>query len=102
MNVIPLFDRVLLRRVKREEKTAGGLVIPDTAREKPQRGVVVGVGTGKVLENGSVRPIRVKVGDQVVFGKYSGDELILDDVDHVIVREEDLLAVIDEKGKPGG
>jgi chaperonin GroES len=95
MKVTPLFDRVLLRRVKKEEKTAGGLVIPDTAREKPQRGVVVEVGTGKVLDDGSVRAVKVKAGDEVVFGRLTGDEIIIDDVDHVIVREEELLAVVD-------
>jgi chaperonin GroES len=94
MRVTPLFDRVLVKRVKKEERTPTGLVIPDVAREKPQRGVVVGVGTGKVLEDGKVRPMKVQPGDEVIFARNVGDDLVLDEIDHVIVREEDLLAVV--------
>jgi chaperonin GroES len=94
MQLQPLYDRVLIRRIKAEDKTAAGIVIPDTAKEKPQRGVVVEVGTGKTLDDGRVRPIDVKPGDQVMFGRYSGDEIVLDDVDHVILKAEDLLAIV--------
>jgi chaperonin GroES len=94
MNLTPLYDRVLVRRLKSEDKTAGGIVIPDTAKEKPQKGVVVEVGTGKTLDDGKIRPIDVKPGDQVMFGRYAGDDIILDEVDHVILRAEDLLGII--------
>jgi chaperonin GroES len=94
MNIQPLYDRVLVRRLKTEDKTPGGLVIPDTAQEKPHRGIVVEIGTGKILDDGRTSPIQVKAGDQVMFGKYTGEDIVLDDIDHVILRAEDLLAII--------
>jgi chaperonin GroES len=94
MNLTPLFDRVLIRRQNKEERTPSGLFIPDTAKEKPQRGMVVGVGTGPILPDGRERPLKVKEGDQVVFARNAGDDVVLDDVDYVIVRERDLLAIV--------
>ena len=90
----PLYDRVVLKRTEEEKVSAGGIVIPDSATEKPIKGEVVAVGTGKVLDNGSVRPVQVKVGDQVLFGKYSGTEVKLDGVEYLVVKEDDLFAVI--------
>ncbi len=95
MKVKPLFDRILVKRVEEETKTAGGLFIPDTAQEKPQRGVVVSVGSGKVLEDGRVQKLDVKSGDKVLFAKYAGNDIKIDGVEHLIMREEDILAVVD-------
>jgi chaperonin GroES len=95
-NIRPLQDRVILKRVKEEEKTKGGIIIPDTAKEKPVEGEVLAVGSGKVLEDGTVRKIDVKVGDRVLFGKYSGNEVKLDGEERVIVREDDILGVIEK------
>jgi chaperonin GroES len=95
VNFRPLYDRVLVKRVNAEQKTAGGLIIPDTAKEKPQEAQVVAVGNGRVLENGSVRAMNIKAGDRVLFGKYTGDEIKLEGEEHVILREEDILAVLD-------
>ncbi|MGC6491331.1 MAG: co-chaperone GroES [Myxococcota bacterium] len=92
----PLHDRVLVKRIEAQTTTAGGLFIPDAAKEKPQQAEVVAVGTGRILKNGDVRAVSVAVGDRVLFGKYSGDEVKLDGVDHLILREEDLLAVIED------
>jgi chaperonin GroES len=94
MLVQPLYDRVLVRRLNNEERTAAGIVIPDVAKEKPHRGVVVEIGSGKMMEDGKVRPIGVKPGDQVVFGQYTGQDILIDDVDHILLRAEDLLAVV--------
>jgi chaperonin GroES len=95
MNKIrPLQDRVVIRRMNEEEKTAGGIFIPDTAKEKPLEGEVVAVGNGKVREDGTVRPLDVKVGDRVLFGKYTGSDVILDGEERLVVREEDILGVI--------
>ena len=91
----PLGDRVLVRRVEEEEKTKGGIIIPDTAKEKPQEGEVIAVGNGKVNEDGTVRKLDVKAGDRVLFGKYSGTEVKIDGEEHLILREEDLLAILD-------
>ena len=96
MNIRPLQDRVILKRVKEEEKTKGGIIIPDTAKEKPLEGMVVAVGNGKVLEDGTVRKLDVKVGDRVLFGKYSGTEVKLEGEERLIVREDDILAVLDK------
>ena len=90
----PLQDRLIVRRVKEEEKSRGGIIIPDTAKEKPTEGEVMAVGSGKVLENGSVRALDVKVGDRVLFGKYNGNEVKLDGEDRLIIREDDVLGVL--------
>ena len=94
MSFRPLHDRILVRRVESEEKTKGGIIIPDTAKEKPQEGKVVAVGSGR-QEDGTVVPLDVKPGDRVLFGKYSGTEVKLDGVEHLILREEDILGVIE-------
>jgi len=96
MNIRPLQDRVILKRVKEEEKTKGGIIIPDTAKEKPVEGEVVAVGNGKVLEDGTVKKLDVKVGDRVLFGKYSGTEVKLDGEERLIVREDDILAILEK------
>ena len=93
MKIRPLQDRIVVKRLEGESKTKGGIIIPDTAKEKPIEGKVVAVGNGKVLKNGKVRPLDVKVGDVVLFGKYSGTEIKLDGVEHVLIREDDVLAV---------
>ncbi len=93
MNVRPLQDRVLITRIDNEEKTKGGIIIPDTAKEKPIQGRVVAVGNGKVLDDGSTRPPSVKTGDRVLFGKYAGTEVKIDGVEHLILREDDIVAV---------
>ena len=90
----PLHDRVIVKRIQEEEKTAGGIIIPDTAKEKPQEGKVVSVGPGK-QEDGKVIPMGVKAGDKILFGKYSGTEIKLDGEEHLIMREEDILGVIE-------
>ena len=91
----PLHDRVLVRRVEAEEKTAGGIIIPDTAKEKPQEGEVVSVGTGARADDGKITPLDVKTGDKILFGKYSGSEVTLDDVEYLILREEDVLCILE-------
>ena len=96
MNIRPLQDRVILKRVKEEEKTKGGIIIPDTAKEKPIEGEVVAVGNGKVMEDGTVKKLDVKVGDRVLFGKYSGTDEMLDGEERLIVREDDILAVLEK------
>ena len=98
MKVRPLQDRVLVRRVAEEEKTKGGIIIPDTAKEKPAEGEVVAVGNGKADDKGKVRPLAVKKGDRILFGKYSGQEVRVDGEDYLIMREDEVLAVI-EGGK---
>jgi chaperonin GroES len=95
MKVRPLYDRILVKRVEEEQKTAGGLFIPDTAKEKPQKGLVVAVGNGKVGEDGSIRPLDVKAGDKVLFAKYSGSDIKMDGVEHLILREDDVLAILE-------
>ncbi|HEY4121044.1 MAG TPA: co-chaperone GroES [Byssovorax sp.] len=95
MKLRPLHDRVAVRRVKEEEKTKGGLFIPDTAKEKPVEAVVLAVGNGKILEDGTVRKLDVKPGDRVLFGKYSGTEVKIDGEDTLILREEDLLGILE-------
>lgn len=94
MKFRPLHDRLLLKRREQEEKTAGGIIIPDSAKEKPLEGEVVAVGKGRILPNGHVQALDVKVGDRVLFGKYTGTEVKLDGQDYLIVREEDLIGVI--------
>jgi chaperonin GroES len=93
MRIRPLQDRIVVKRVESENKTKGGIIIPDTAKEKPIEGRVVAVGNGKVLKDGKVRPVDVKVGDVVLFGKYSGTEIKIDGEEHVLLREDDILAV---------
>jgi len=93
LNVRPLHDRILVRRMAEEEKTPGGIIIPDTAKEKPQRGEVVATGKGRVTEDGRTLPLEVKVGDKVLFGKYAGTELKLDGVEYLMIREDDILGV---------
>jgi chaperonin GroES len=95
MKIRPLQDRVIVRRVKEEEKTKGGLFIPDTAKEKPLEAIVLAVGNGKVLEDGTVRPLDVKEGDRILFGKYSGSDVKLEGDETLILRESDILAVIE-------
>jgi chaperonin GroES len=95
MKIRPLQDRVIVRRVKEEEKTKGGLYIPDTAKEKPVEAIVLAVGNGKVLEDGTVRKPDVKEGDRILFGKYAGNDVKIEGVDHLILREEDILGVIE-------
>jgi chaperonin GroES len=91
----PLHDRVIVRRVEEERRSAGGIVIPDTATEKPIRGEVVAVGRGKILENGEVRPMDVKVGDRVLFGKYSGTEVKVEGQELLVMREEDIMGILE-------
>jgi chaperonin GroES len=93
MNLTPLHDRVIVKPTAAEEKTKGGLIIPDTAKEKPQRGEVIAVGPGKVTEDGKMVTPSVKVGDSVLYGKYSGTEVTIDDTDYLIMRESDIFAI---------
>lgn len=95
MAIRPLQDRIIVKRLEEEEKTKGGIIIPDTAKEKPLEGSVIAVGNGRILEDGKVRPLDIKKGDKVLFGKYAGTEIKIDGVEHLILREEDVLAVID-------
>jgi chaperonin GroES len=95
MKIRPLQDRVIVKRVDEEEKTKGGIIIPDTAKEKPQEGKVIAVGKGKVDEDGKVRPLDVKAGDRILFGKYAGTEIKIDGEEHLILREDDILGVIE-------
>jgi chaperonin GroES len=96
MNIRPLHDRIVAKRLQEEEKTAGGLFIPDTAKEKPLEAEIIAVGHGKILEDGKVRPLEVKKGDKVLIGKYSGSEVKINGEEHIILREDDILAVIEK------
>jgi chaperonin GroES len=96
MKIRPLYDRVVVTRVAEEEKTKGGIIIPDSAKEKPAEGKVLAVGTGKVLEDGSVRPLDIKSGDRILFGKYSGTEVVINGEEHLILREDDVLGIIEK------
>jgi chaperonin GroES len=96
VKIRPLQDRVILKRIEEEEKSKGGIIIPDTAKEKPQEGKVVAVGKGKVNEDGKVTPLDVKVNDIVLFGKYAGSEINIDGEEHLIMREEDILGIIEK------
>jgi chaperonin GroES len=96
MNLRPLHDRVIIKRLEAETKTAGGIVIPDSATEKPIKGEVIAVGNGKILENGEVRALDLKKGDKVLFGKYSGTEVKVDGEEYLVMREEDVMAVIEK------
>jgi chaperonin GroES len=95
MMIRPLHDRILAKRLAEQAKTAGGLYIPDTAKEKPLEALVISVGSGKILENGQIRPLSVKAGDQVLIGKYSGSEVKLEGEDHIILSEDDVLAILE-------
>ncbi len=95
MKFRPLQDRILIKRIDKEEKTSGGIIIPDTAKEKPQEGEVVAVGNGKRLDDGKVAPMDVKKGDRVLFGKYSGSEIKIDGEEHLILREDEILGVLE-------
>jgi chaperonin GroES len=95
MNIRPLHDRVIVRRLEEERKTAGGIVIPDTAAEKPMQGEIVAVGNGKLLENGELRALDVKPGDKVLFGKYSGTEVKVGGEDLLVMREDDIMGVLE-------
>jgi chaperonin GroES len=97
MKIRPLQDRILVKRLEETAKTKGGIIIPDTAKEKPQEGQVVAVGKGRVLEDGSQRALDVKAGDRILFGKYSGTDVKIDEEDYLIMREDDVLGVIEKK-----
>jgi chaperonin GroES len=96
MKIRPLHDRILAKRLAEEEKTAGGLFIPDTAKEKPLEALVIAVGNGKVLDSGKTQALTVKAGDKVLIGKYSGSEVKIDGEEHIILREDDILAVLEK------
>ena len=96
MKIRPLNDRVLVVRIEEEEKTSGGIIIPDTAKEKPQEGKVIAAGPGKFDDNGKRMPLGVKEGDRVLFGKYAGNDIKIDGVEHLIMREDDILAILEK------
>ena len=95
MKIRPLHDRVIIKRIEEEETTKGGIIIPDTAKEKPSEGKVVAVGNGKTLENGNVKALEVKKGDKVLFGKYAGTEIKIEGEEHLIMREDDIIAIVE-------
>jgi len=94
MKVKPIHDRILVKRVEEKETVKGGIIIPDSAKEKPQEGTVIAVGAGKLDDTGKRIPLEVKAGDKVLFGKYSGNEIKIDEIEHVILREDDILGII--------
>lgn len=96
MNIRPLHDRIIVKRQKEEQTSPGGIVIPDAAKEKPIRGEVIAVGKGKMLDNGDQRPVDVKPGDEVLFGKYAGTEIKIDDEELLVMREDDIMAIIEK------
>ncbi|HEY7217062.1 MAG TPA: co-chaperone GroES [Candidatus Binatia bacterium] len=96
MKIRPLQDRVIVKRIEEEEKSKGGIIIPDTAKEKPQEGKVVAVGKGKLNDDGKITPLDIKVNDRILFGKYSGSEINIDGEEHLIMREDDILGVIEQ------
>lgn len=96
MKIKPLQDRIIVKRLEEEEKTKGGIIIPDAAKEKPQEGKVIAVGDGKVLDNGQKFDLTVKVGDKILFGKYSGTEIKIDGEEHLIMREDDVLGIVED------
>jgi chaperonin GroES len=99
MNLRPLGDRVVVKPVEREERTKSGIVLPDTAKEKPQEGIVEAVGTGRILDSGQKVPMELQVGDKVLYAKYAGNEFKLDDIEYLIISEKDVLAVLAGNGK---
>ncbi len=102
MTVRPLHDRILVKRIEEKETVKGGIIIPDSAKEKPQEGQVVAVGSGKKTEEGKVIPLDVKAGDRILFGKYTGNEIKIDDVEYLILREEEVLGVIESAKAAAG
>ena len=96
MNIRPLYDRIVVQRLEEEHTSAGGIVIPDTAKEKPSRGKIMAIGIGKLLDSGDVRPLGVKIGEQILFGKYAGTEVNISGEDFVVMREDDIMGVIEE------
>jgi chaperonin GroES len=102
MSIRPLHDRVLIKRIEEQETVKGGIIIPDTAKEKSQEGEVVAFGAGRVLENGSILPLQVKEGDRILFGKYSGTEVRFADQDYLILREDDIVGILTQTGKAAG
>ena len=102
MKVRPLHDRVLIKRVEEQETVKGGIIIPDTAKEKSQEGEVIAVGTGKMIENGSIVPLEVKEGDRILFGKYSGTEIKVEDQDYLILREDEIIGILTQADKAAG
>ncbi len=102
MTVRPLHDRVLIKRIEEGETVKGGIIIPDSAKEKSQEGEVLATGSGKILENGTILPIEVKPGDRIMFGKYSGTEIKIDGQDYIILREDEIIGVLAETGKSVG
>ncbi len=102
MNVLPLYDRIVVKRIEETETVRGGIIIPDSAKEKPQEGEVVAVGKGKRLEDGKVVPLDVQKGDRILFGKYSGNEIKIDDEEFLIMREDEVLGVIEGATKKAG
>jgi chaperonin GroES len=95
MKIRPLHDRIIVKRIKEEETTKGGIIIPDSAKEKPSEGQITAVGNGKLLENGTLKPLDVKAGDKVLFGKYAGTEVKIDGEEHLIMREDDIIAIVE-------
>jgi chaperonin GroES len=95
MQIRPLYDRIIVKRIEQQKQTASGIVIPDTAGEKPEQGEIVAVGSGRLLQDGSVRPLQVKTGEQVLFGKYAGQTVKIDEQEFLVLREEDVLGVIE-------
>jgi chaperonin GroES len=102
MNIRPLYDRIVVKRIEQGEQVQGGIIIPDTAKEKPQEGEVVSVGQGKRLENGKVVALDVKAGDRILFGKYSGSEIKIDGEEYVIMREDEVLGILEGASKKAG
>ena len=96
MKIRPLHDQIIVKRIAEEEKTKGGIIIPDSAKEKPMEGEVIAVGTGKILENGKKQPMEVKKGERVLFSKYAGTDIKIDGVEHLIMKEDDILGVIEK------
>jgi len=94
MKIKPLVDRVLVKPLEADEKTKGGIILPDTAKEKPQEGKVIAVGKGKISDDGKLKPLEVKVGDRILYGKYPGTEIKIEEKEHLIIREEDILAIV--------
>jgi len=99
MNLKPLGDRVVVKPVEKEERTKSGIVLPDTAKEKPQEGIVEAVGTGRILDNGTKIPMELKVGDKVLYAKYAGNEFKIEEIEYLIVSEKDVLAIVASNGK---